>query len=495
MLSKSRQIKLDDMEKIDDYQWELPKGAIPEAKMKVPARIFASQPILEKMLDDNTLHQTANVAWLPGIQKYSMVMPDGHWGYGFPIGGVAAVDPQDNGIVSPGGIGYDINCGVRLMSTNLEKASFFKKPKQLLNALFNAIPAGLGSKRSRGLTQLQFDNLLREGVPYLVDTLEIGRSDDIDVTEENGQMSNAKPENVSKKALSRGLKQLGTLGSGNHFLELQYVETIYDQHIAKAYGITHPDQIVVMVHTGSRGLGHQVASDSLRTMEQSLRKYQLSPPDVQLAGVPVLSDEGQSYLGAMSAAANFAWANRETITHNTRSVFEKHFKEERENIEIDLIYDVAHNIAKFETHTVEGTKKDLLIMRKGATRAFPAHHPDVPQKYKSVGQPVIVPGSMGTSSYLLAGGQSSLDLTFGSTAHGAGRVLSRTAAKKQFDKNTIEAEMREKQNIYVKATKPVILAEEHAQAYKDIDDVVSVSDRLGIGTLVAKLRPLGVIKG
>lgn len=402
------------------------------------------------------------------------------------------VEHEDHNFIANGFVVS--NCGVRLLRTNLDANDFHERPKQLIDTLFDAVPSGLGSSHATAVTRDQLQDILKLGVKFLVKEMGIGTEADVLVTEEQGSMPGADPSDISPAAIKRGLKQVGTLGSGNHFLEIQAVDEIYDEVAAKTCGITHKDQLMVMIHTGSRGLGHQVASDYLRTVERAMKKYNLSPPDRQLACAPTQSPEGQSYLRSMAAAANFAWCNREAITHYTRQGLEKHFKQDSDSMGIELIYDVAHNIAKRETHSVDGEEKELIVMRKGATRAFPASRSEVPAKYSSIGQPVLIPGSMSTYSYLLVGGDQSLEKTFGSTAHGAGRMLSRTAARKRFRGEKIQREMASNK-IYVKAAKFSILAEEHSLAYKDVNQVVQVSDELGIGRSVARMRPLGVVKG
>jgi len=439
------------------------------------------------MRQDRTLEQAANVAMLPGIYKYSIVMPDGHQGYGFPIGGVAAFDVKE-GVISPGGVGYDINCGVRLIRTNLTEKEVRPRIKELVDTLFKNVPSGLGSKGRVRLHWTQLDDVLADGAKWAVDN-GYGWKEDLEHLEEGGRMEGADPSAVSQRAKQRGAPQLGSLGSGNHFLEVQVVDKIYEE-IAKAYGLFE-GQVVVMVHTGSRGLGHQVASDYLRVMEKANRKYGIPWPDRELVSVPFQSEEGQRYFSAMKAAANFAWANRQMITHWVRESFEEVFKRKAED-KMHVVYDVAHNIAKVEEHEVDGRKVKVVVHRKGATRAFPAGHPDVPKAYRDVGQPVLIPGSMGTASYILAGAEGSMKETFGSTCHGAGRLLSRKAATRQYRGDRLRNELL-RRGIYVRAAS--LSAEEAPGAYKSVDNVVSVVHQAGIAKLVARMRPMGVAKG
>ncbi|WP_460127291.1 RtcB family protein [Thermococcus prieurii] len=443
------------------------------------------------MRQDRTLEQAANVAMLPGIYKYSIVMPDGHQGYGFPIGGVAAFDVKE-GVISPGGVGYDVNCGVRLIRTNLTEKEVRPRIKELVDTLFKNVPSGLGSKGRVRLHWSQLDDVLADGAKWAVDN-GYGWKEDLEHLEEGGRMDGADPNAVSQRAKQRGAPQLGSLGSGNHFLEVQVVDKIYDEEIAKAYGLFE-GQVVVMVHTGSRGLGHQVASDYLRIMEKANRKYGIPWPDRELVSVPFGSEEGQRYFSAMKAAANFAWANRQMITHWVRESFEEVFKRKAEDMEMHIVYDVAHNIAKVEEHEVDGRKVKVVVHRKGATRAFPAGHPDVPRAYRDVGQPVLIPGSMGTASYVLAGAEGSMRETFGSSCHGAGRLLSRKAATRQYRGDRLRNELM-RRGIYVRAASLRVVAEEAPGAYKSVDNVVSVVHQAGIAKLVARMRPMGVAKG
>jgi len=439
------------------------------------------------MVEPGTVDQVANVATLPGIVKYSMAMPDAHLGYGFPIGGVAAFR-EDGGIISPGGVGFDINCGVRLLRSDLRAEAVQPRINTLIDALFQAIPSGLGATGRLHATDQQLTEAFISGARWAV---EEGYGFEADLThcEESGGMAGADPEQVSLKARKRGRPQLGTLGSGNHFLEIQRVEEIYDPDVARQFGL-FKGQITVMIHCGSRGAGHQICTDHLDVLSRAVRKYKIDIPDKQLACAPLGSPEARQYFGGMVCAANYAWANRHIIAHWTREVFEKYFPGSR----LDLVYDVAHNVAKIEEHNVDGKRERLYVHRKGATRAFGPSRSEVPAAYRSVGQPVIIPGSMGTSSYVLCGSDAALDLTFGSACHGAGRVMSRSQALRQFTGKSVKAAL-DREGIVVKATSPGMLAEEAPQVYKPSGDVVDVVHNLGIATRVARLVPLGVSKG
>jgi len=478
------------LERVDRYTWRIPKY---KAGMRVPGVIFADEDLIEKMKTDRTLEQCANVAHLPGIYKYSITLPDGHEGYGFPIGGVAATDYED-GVVSPGGVGYDINCGVRLLVTNLSEKDVRPKLSDLATTIFRNVPSGLGSHRKDfTVSPSELDRITVEGVPYLVEK-GYGWSEDIEHCEEGGRMSEANPDKVSSTAKRRGLPELGTLGSGNHFLEIQRVDRIFNERVAKAFGITHEGQVTVMIHCGSRGYGHQICSDYLRIMERAVQKYHIELPDRELACAPGTSPEARDYYQALACAVNYAFANRQMITHWVRQSFEQVFKMPADKIGLGLVYDVAHNIAKIEEHNVNGKTVKVWVHRKGATRAFPPGHKDVPADYRSLGQPVIIPGSMGTSSWVLVGTQRAMEITFGSTAHGAGRMLSRAAATKRFTGAEIRRDL-EGRGIVVRAASMTVLAEEADPAYKNVDKVAEVSNAVGIATYVARLVPIAVVKG
>ncbi|MBN1644878.1 RtcB family protein [Candidatus Woesearchaeota archaeon] len=469
--------------KVAEYTWEIKK----QGKMKVPTIIYASDKLMEKIKLDRSLVQGTNVACLPGIQKASYTMPDAHEGYGFPIGGVAAFD-LDEGIVSPGGVGYDINCGVRVLRTPFTSKQVDKKRKQLLDQLARDVPAGVGRGGITKLSKEQLFEVLTKGGKWAFDN-NYGTKDDLKRTEENGCMPGANPSVCSEKAIIRGKPQLGTLGAGNHFLEIQKVEEIYDKKIAKTFGIEKENQILVMIHCGSRGFGHQVASDYIRLMEDRYGVNHL--PDRELINAPINSDLGKKYFQAMACAINFAFANRQMIAHWTRDSFKKIMGS---SDGMDMVYDVCHNIAKLEMHTIDGKKKKLCIHRKGATRAFGPGREEIPAVYRKVGQPVIIPGSMGTASYLLVGTKEAEMLSWSSTAHGAGRVMSRSAALKQFRGEAVKTALEQK-DIEVKAGSWKGLAEEGPASYKDINEVVRVSDSLKLAKKVVKLVPYGVMKG
>jgi tRNA-splicing ligase RtcB len=486
MSSETRDIKL---EKIDDYRWRIPKSYKPG--MRVPGLVYADEKLLKDVYQDKALEQVANVAFLPGIVNYSLAMPDIHWGYGFPIGGVAATDIEEGGVISPGGVGFDINCGVRLMKTNLEYDDVKDKIKDLVYRLFSDIPAGVGSKGDIRVGTKEEKEILVKGSQWAVQK-GYGTQDDLDCTEENGAIAGADPEAVSERAYERGKAQSGTLGSGNHFLEVQVIDQLYDAGLCDAFGL-NLGQITVMIHSGSRGLGYQICDDYTRNMVHCLQKYNINVPDRQLSCAPVNSPEGRAYLAAMKCAANYAWANRQCLMHLMRLSFEKVFGMPWENLGMQLIYDVAHNIAKIEKYTINGKEKNLCVHRKGATRAFPPGHPALPERYKKTGQPVIIPGDMGRNSYLLVGTEEAAE-TFYSTCHGAGRVKSRTAATKSINLNVLLKELESK-GIIVKASGRGTIVEEAPQAYKDVNDVVNVVHNAGISKRVCRMRPLGVIKG
>jgi tRNA-splicing ligase RtcB len=476
--------------KIDDYRWKIPESY--KTGMRVAGLIYASKELLESIREEQTPEQVANVAFLPGIIGYSMAMPDIHWGYGFPIGGVAAMDTKD-GVVSPGGVGYDINCGVRLLRTSLSEAEVRPRINQLINALFRDIPSGLGSEGKIKLSQKEMNQLMVEGARWAVKR-GLGLDEDLDVTEEGGCLTGADPSKISDRAVKRGMPQAGTLGSGNHFLEIQVVKEIFDPHTASVMGITDVGQILVLIHTGSRGFGHQVCTDHLRIMEQAVSKYGIKLPDRQLACAPIESKEGQDYLAAMACAANYAWANRQCIAHWVRESFSGIFGKSPEKLGMRQIYDVAHNIAKIERHAIDGRNVKVCVHRKGATRAFPAGHKDTPTRYKDVGQPVLVPGDMGRCSFVAVGTEKAMKESFGSTCHGAGRVLSRGAAKRSIRGADLIREL-ESRGITVKAESVSALAEEAPQAYKNVTEVMDVVHQAGISRRVAMAVPMGVIKG
>ena len=478
------------IEKVNEFEFKI--NVDDSKKMNVPVTIYADDSLILKMSEDRTLDQAVNVSTLPGVRKHVVVLPDGHEGYGFPVGGVAATDMEE-GVISPGGVGYDINCGVRLLRSNLNANQVRPHLKELVNELFNSIPSGVGSDGAIKLTRSELDELLIEGVDWAIEH-GYGYKQDSEVCEEKGRMIGANPESVSDTARKRGAPQLGSLGSGNHFLEIQQIQEIFDENAAKVMGV-EKGQITVLIHCGSRGFGHQVCSDYLRYSEKSLKKYNIELIDRELACVPNNSIEGENYRKAMYCALNFAWSNRQIITHFIRKTFEKIFSSSETGLDMKLVYDVAHNIAKVERHKVDGEgMRDLVIHRKGATRAFPAGMEQVPEKYRQIGQPVFIPGSMGTASWILVGNKKSLDLSFGSTAHGAGRTMSRGAAKRSYTIEKVKAELDSK-GIYIKALTKNGIVEETPLAYKDVDSVVNVSDKLGIATKVAKLVPIGVIKG
>jgi tRNA-splicing ligase RtcB len=478
------------LRKIDPYRWELPQDYKPG--MRVPGLIFADEAMLNLMAEDQAIEQVANVAFLPGIVGYSLAMPDIHWGYGFPIGGVAAMRLKD-GVVSPGGVGFDINCGARLLRTDLREAEVRPVLRELVNQLFRDVPAGLGGHGPLRLSYAELDDLMVRGARWMVDR-GYGLPEDLEVTESQGCLPGADPAVVSQRARQRGLAQLGTLGSGNHFLEVQVVEAIYDRQAADAFGLEEPGQVVVFFHCGSRGFGHQVCQDYLDVMEKAAKRYEIHLPDRQLACAPLDSREGRDYMAAMTAAANFAWANRQCIAHWVRQSFAHIFQKRPEELGMRPIYDVAHNIAKVERHRIDGREVTVCVHRKGATRAFPAGHPEIPAAYRQIGQPVLVPGDMGRYSYLAVGTDQAMAETWGSTCHGAGRLQSRGAARRSLKGVDIAARLAE-QGIVVRAQDRSALAEEASEAYKDVADVVEVLEQAGISRKVAKMRPLGVIKG
>ncbi len=479
-------IEKSQLRKLDDYRWVVPRSAKPG--MLTEALIYADDRLLEQIVKDLSVEQAMNVAFLPGIVGRSLAMPDIHQGYGFPIGGVAATDLR-RGVVSPGGVGFDINCGVRLLGSTLRRDEVTPKLRELVNQLFRDVPSGTGSEGFVPCGWQELDEVLERGAAWVVEH-GYGEPADVEFCEESGQMAGADPAKVSDRAKQRGRTQIGTLGSGNHFLEVQFVQKIFEPEIASRFGLAE-DQVVVLIHCGSRGLGHQVCTDYLKLMNEAMRRYNITLPDRQLACVPSASPEGKDYLAAMAAAANFAWANRQAITHFTRKSFAKVFGE---GARLRVVYDVAHNIAKRERHRVGGSEQEVLVHRKGATRSFPAGSAFIPQAYHDAGQPVLIPGSMGTASYVLVGTERAMEESFGTVCHGAGRAMSRTAAKKGRDAR-VETKKLEDQGILVRAETRDGILEEVPEAYKDIDAVVDVVHNAGLARKVARLRPMGVIKG
>lgn len=476
--------------KIDDWRWEIPRDAKPG--MRVPGLIFSSEKLIQNILNDKSLDQVANVAMLPGIVKASMAMPDIHWGYGFAVGGVAATDPEQGGVISPGGVGFDINCGIRLVRTKLTEEEVKPVLRTLVAQLFRDIPCGVGKEGDIRFTEKQERQILTQGSEWIVKQ-GFGTEQDVVHTESRGCLEGADPDKVSERAYQRGRGQVGTLGSGNHFVEVQVVDQVFDEQAAQALGM-RPGQVTVMIHSGSRGLGYQVCDDYLETTGKGCAKYGISIPDRQLACVPVNSPEGQAYLGGMRAAANYAWANRQLLMHRMREAFERVFKKSWQALGLSLVYDVAHNIAKMERYKVDGKEKLLCIHRKGATRAFPPGHPELSEEYRHLGQPVIIPGDMGRNSYLLIGGERAIEESFGSTCHGAGRVMSRTAAIRSAKGRSIRQELEAK-GIIAMSRGRTGLEEEQPAAYKDVNDVVEVVHHAGLSRRVCRMRPIGVIKG
>ncbi len=479
-------IEKSQLRKLDDYRWLVPCATKPG--MRTDALIYADSRLLEQIVQDLSVEQAMNVAFLPGIVGRSLAMPDIHQGYGFPIGGVAATQ-LPKGVVSPGGVGFDINCGVRLLGSNLSMDEVRPKLRELVNQLFRDVPSGTGSE---GFVQCGWQDLnevLEHGAAWVVER-GYGEAADVEFCEESGRMPGADSTKVSDRAKQRGRTQIGTLGSGNHFLEVQYVERVFEPEIAARFGLAE-EQVVVLIHCGSRGLGHQVCTDYLKVMNEAMRRYGISLPDRQLACVPADTPEGEDYLAAMAAAANFAWANRQAITHFARRSFEKVLGSDSR---LRVVYDVAHNIAKRERHRVGESEMEVLVHRKGATRSFPAGSRFIPAAYRDAGQPVLIPGSMGTASYVLVGTERAMEETFGTVCHGAGRAMSRTAAKKGRDAR-VETKKLEDQGIILRAETRDGILEEIPEAYKDIDAVVDVVHNAGLARRVARLRPMGVIKG
>ncbi|MBI1886594.1 MAG: RtcB family protein [Chloroflexi bacterium] len=483
------------LQKIDDWRWLLPKEYKPG--MLVPGLIFSSEEMLDVIGQDQAIEQVANVAFLPGIVKYSMAMPDIHWGYGFPIGGVAAMRVED-GVISPGGVGFDINCGTRVIRTNLSEEDVRPHLKELVNQVFRDIPAGVGGSGLVKASIKEIDEVLVKGARWAVEH-GYGWPEDLEAIEGGGALPGANPDKVSHRAKQRGGPQLGTLGSGNHFLEVQVIDQIFDAEAAETMGMGSVGQVIVFVHCGSRGLGHQTCQDYLDVMEESSRKYDIRLPDRQLACAPISSREGQDYLSAMTAAANFAFCNRQLIAHWVRQAFGRIIGRDPKDMDMHIVYDVAHNIAKIERHRVNadarsGREVTVCVHRKGATRAFPPGHPDIPAKYKALGQPVLVPGDMGRYSYIAVGSEQAMAETWGSTCHGAGRVQSRGAAKRML-KGVDVAQRLADRGIYVRAQNRGLLAEEASEAYKDVATVIDVLHEAGISRRVCRMRPIGVVKG
>jgi tRNA-splicing ligase RtcB len=478
------------LEQVDECCWRIPKSYRPG--MRVDGLIFADERLLGAIKQDEAPEQVANVAFLPGIQYASLAMPDIHWGYGFCIGGVCATDPEEGGVISPGGVGYDVNCGVRLVRSNLFYRDAKPHLRTLVEDLFRTIPTGAGKSGSYRFKEKELRQLMAEGSRYVVER-GLGTPRDVEYAEAGGRLDGADPDAVSDRAVMRGADQCGTLGSGNHFLEVQVVDHVFDEEAAAVLGL-EKDMVCVMIHSGSRGLGYQVCDDALAMLRKAPEKYGIQLPDRQLACAPVDSPEGQRYIGAMRAAANFAWCNRQLLMQQAREVFERVFGRAWQEMQMNLVYDVCHNIAKFEEHTVGGKRKRVWVHRKGATRAFPPGHPEVPAMYRKIGQPVIIPGDMGRASWVLVGQPASMDRTFGTTCHGAGRAMSRTASVKEAAGRRIDKEL-EARGVIARAQSRRGLAEEQPKAYKNVDEVVEVVHRAGLSRKVARMRPVGVIKG
>ena len=476
------------LNKVRDCVWEIRTDY--KKGMRVPGRVYLDDEAI-KTVEIGALNQVANVACLPGIQKFSIGLPDIHFGYGFSIGGVAAFSAR-NGVISPGGVGFDINCGVRLLKTNLTEKELKPKLRELVNVLFDNVPSGLGSKGKIRLKEGEIDDVLNNGAEWAVEN-DYGWKSDLDHLEENGRMMQADADKVSDKAKKRGIPQLGSLGSGNHFLEIQRIDKIFDEEAAQVFGLDDCE-VTVMIHTGSRGCGHQICSDYLRTMDKATKRYQINLPDRQLACAPADSPEAQDYFQAMAAGANFAWTNRQMIVHWVRESFEHVFHRDAEDMGMGIVYDVAHNIAKKEVHNIKGRDMEVYVHRKGATRAFGPGRMEVPSEYRKLGQPVLIPGTMGTASYVLHGTDTAMEETFGSTAHGAGRTMSRAGAKRLYSGEEVQKALAQR-GIIVKATSMPVMAEEAPGAYKDVDIVVKTSHDAGIANLVARMVPLGVAKG
>jgi tRNA-splicing ligase RtcB len=479
------------LEQVEPFVWRVPEGIVPG--MRVPGIVFASEEMATKAVEDRAVEQVANVATLPGIVTASYAMPDIHWGYGFPIGGVAATDPARGGVVSPGGVGFDIACGVRLLRSELEwERDARDRIGELVHTLGQRVPRGVGTKGRMRLSRGEMEKVLRDGVRFPL-SRGVGREEDAEFCEDLGALEEARPEHVSDRAKERGAPQLGSLGAGNHFLEVQVVEEVFDDHPANAMGL-FVGQVCVMLHSGSRGVGHQTCTDALKVVERVMRELGIEVPDRQLACVPVEHDAAREYLGAMAAAANFARANRHVLADAVRDAFERVFGRSAKDLGLDLVYDVAHNLAKLEEHEVDGTPRTLCVHRKGATRAFGPGHSELPARYRPIGQPVIIPGSMGTASYVLVGTAEASTRSFASTCHGAGRAMSRTKAKKVMSGAELKNSLEER-GITVAASQWRLLAEEAPYAYKDVSQVVDACEGAGLSRKVARLRPAGVVKG
>lgn len=478
------------LERVNEYLWRIPRSY--KSEMRVDGLIYASDALMSHLCGDQAPEQVANVATLPGIQVASLAMPDIHWGYGFTIGGVCATDPEEGGVISPGGVGYDINCGVRLVRSNLFYQEVKPFQQRLVDELFKAVPTGTGRKGKYRFQPDELRRLMGEGVPFLKDR-GLATDGDIEFTEARGCLAGADPELVSDRAIERGASQCGTLGSGNHFLEVQVVDAIFDAHAAEVMGL-EKDMVCVMIHSGSRGLGYQVCDDALRMLRGVPEKYGIELPDRQLACAPVNSPEGSHYLGAMRAAANYAWCNRQLLMWQAREVFQKIFDDSWQGLQMGLVYDVAHNIAKFEEHSIDAESKRVWVHRKGATRAFPPGHAEIPDRYREIGQPVLIPGDMGRASWVLVGQPGSMEQTFGTTCHGAGRVMSRTKAIRHAKGRRIDHELKQR-GVIARAQSWKGLAEEQPDAYKDVNLVVDVVHSAGLSKKVARMRPIGVIKG
>jgi tRNA-splicing ligase RtcB len=474
------------LERINDWLWELPPSF--KDGMRVPGRIYAAEEMLSHIVGDNALDQVANVAFLPGIQKYSLALPDIHWGYGFPIGGCCATDPQQGGVVSPGGVGYDINCGVRLMRTNLKQADVMPRIKELVGQLFRDVPCGLGRGSDLSLSHTDEKACVRKGARWAVEH-GFGEAGDLDFIEEGGRLDNAEPSHITGRALERGAGQLGSLGSGNHFLEVQVVDEIYEAHAAEVLGL-FAGQVTAMIHCGSRGFGYQVCDDYLKALRHAPAKYGISLPDRQLVSAPVHSEEGEEYLSSMRCAANYAFANRQVLMATAAKAFQQALCISPKELGFALVYDVPHNIAKLEQHG----GRELCVHRKGATRAFPPGHPSLPARYRGIGQPVLVPGDMGRYSFVLVGTQSAMEQTWGTVCHGAGRMMSRARAKKEHSFEELRRRLAAA-GVTMMAQGHGTALEEAPWAYKDVAHVVDVCHNAGLARKVVRLRPIGVVKG